>query len=84
MLFLDVTIFLLLRQPIKNDGLLPHPIACYETGKRTHDFVMTYVGNRMINMICLTLFLIGNIIVWAKFCRPIELIIYFTCGIFIV
>ena len=57
MLFLDVTkIFLLLRQPIKKDGLL----RCYEIVKRTYDCVMTYVGNRMINMTLVMLFLIGN------------------------
>ena len=31
----------LLRQPIKKDGLLRQPIACYEIAKRTYDFVMT-------------------------------------------
>ena len=35
---------LLLRQPIKKDGILRQPIACYEIAKRTYDFVMTYVG----------------------------------------
>ena len=40
MLFLDVK-KVLLRQPIKKDGLLRQPIACYEIAKRTYDFVMT-------------------------------------------
>ena len=42
MLFLDVTKKInkvLLRQPIKKDGLLRQPIACYEIAKRTYDFV---------------------------------------------
>ena len=42
--------FLLLRQP--ND--------CYEIAKRSYDFVMTYVGNRTINMTLVMLFLVGN------------------------
>ena len=44
----------------KKDGLLRQPIACYETAKRTYDFVMTYVGNRTINMTLVMLFLVGN------------------------
>ena len=60
MLFLDVTKNVLLRQPIKNVGLLRQPIACYEIAKRTYDFVMTYVGNRTINMTLVMLFLVGN------------------------
>ena len=60
MLFLEVTKkVLLLRQPIKKDGLLRQPIACYEIAKMTYDFVMTYVGNRTINMPLVLLFLIG-------------------------
>ena len=35
-------------QPIKEEGLLRQPIACYEIAKRTYHFVMTYVGNRTI------------------------------------
>ena len=50
MLFLDVIKNVLLRQPIKKDGLVRKPITCYEIVKRTYDFVMTYVGNRTINM----------------------------------
>ena len=60
MLFDDVTKYLLLRQPIKKDGLLRQPIACYEIANRTYDFVMTYVGNRTINMTIVMLFLVGN------------------------
>ena len=60
MLFLDVTKKVLLRQPIKRDGLLRQPIACYEIAKTTYDFVTTYVGNRTINMTFVMLFLIGN------------------------
>ena len=52
--------FLFLRQPIKKDGLLRQPIACYEIAKWTYDFVMTYVGNRAINMTLVMLFLVGN------------------------
>ena len=47
----------LLRQPIKKDGLLRQPIACYEIA---YDYVMTYVGNRTINMTLVMLFLVGN------------------------
>ena len=43
-----------------HDGLLRQPIACYEITKRTYDFVMTYVGNRTINMTFVMLFLAGN------------------------
>ena len=50
----------LLRQPIKKDGFLQQPIACYEIAKRTYDFVMTYVGNRTIYMTLVILFLVGN------------------------
>ena len=50
MLFFDVTKTLLLRQPI----------ACYEIATRTYDFVITYVGNRTINMTLVVLFLVGN------------------------
>ena len=50
----------LLRQPIKKDGLLRQLIACYEIAKRTYDFVMTYVGNRAINMSLVMLFVVGN------------------------
>ena len=50
MLFDNVTKNVLLRQPIKKDGLLRQPIACYKIAKRTYDFVLTYVGNCMINM----------------------------------
>ena len=50
----------LLQQPVKKDGLLQQPIACYEIAKRTYDFVMTYVGNRTINMTLVMLFLVGN------------------------
>ena len=58
MLFLDVTKKkVLLRQPIKNDG---QPIASYEITKRTYNFVMTYVGNRTINMILVMLFIVVN------------------------
>ena len=34
--------------------------ACYEIAKRTYDFVMTYVGNRTINMTIVMLFLVGS------------------------
>ena len=51
---------LLLRQPIKKDGLSRQSIACYDIAKMTYDFVMTYVGNFMINMTLVMLFLIGN------------------------
>ena len=50
----------LLRQPIKKDGLLRQPIACFKIAKRTYDFVMTYVGDRTINMTLVMLFLVGN------------------------
>ena len=60
MLFIDITKSVLLRQPIKKDGLLRQTIACYEIAKRTYDFVMTYVGNCMINMTLVMLFLVGN------------------------
>ena len=64
MLFNDVTqnlkVGLLLRQPIQKHGLLRQPIACYEIVKRRYDFVMTYVGNRTINMALVMLFLVGN------------------------
>ena len=40
--------------------LLQQPIACYEIAKRTYDFVMTYVGNRTINMTLVMLFPVGN------------------------
>ena len=36
MLFLDVTKNVLLRQPIKKDGLLLQPIAFYEIATRTY------------------------------------------------
>ena len=61
---------LLLRQPIKKDGLLRQPIACYETAKRTYDFVMTYVGNRTINMTLVMLFLVGNKVVYIMIIVP--------------
>ena len=60
MLYLDVTKNVLLRQPIKKDGLLRQPIACYEIAKRTYDFVKTYVGNCTINMTLVMVFLVGN------------------------
>ena len=62
MLFNDVKLNLkvLLRQPIQKHGLLRQPIAYYEIVKRTYDFVMTYVGNRTINMALVMLFLVGN------------------------
>ena len=60
MLFNAVTKTVLLRQPIKKDGLLRQPIACYKIAKRTYDFVMTYVGNRTINMTLVMMFLVGN------------------------
>ena len=44
----------------KKGGLLRQPIARYEIAKRTYDFVMTYVGNRTINMTLVMLFLVGN------------------------
>ena len=70
MLFLDVIyFFLLLRQPIKKDLLLRQPIACYEIAKRTYDFVMTYVGNRTINMTLVMLFLVGN---KYKYCNEMK------------
>ena len=53
-------IFLLLRQPNKKDGLLRQPITYYEIAKRTHDFVMTYVVNRKINMTLVILLLVSN------------------------
>ena len=52
--------FLLLRQPIKKDGLLQEPIACYEIAKRRYDFFMTYLGNHTINMTLVMVFLVGN------------------------
>ena len=51
MLFLDVT---------KKDGLLQQTISYYEIAKRTYDFVMTYVGNRTINVTLAMPFLVGN------------------------
>ena len=51
---------ILLRQPMKNDGLLRQPIASYEITKRTYNFVMTYVGNRTINMTLVMLFIVVN------------------------
>ena len=64
MLFLDVTkTKILLRQPIKKDGLVRQPIACYEIATRTYGFVMIYVGNRTINVTLVMLFLVGNNIV---------------------
>ena len=60
MLFIDFTKSVLLRQPIKKDGLLRQTIACDEIAMRTYDFVMTYVGNCMINMTLVMLFLVGN------------------------
>ena len=33
---------------------------CYEIAQRTYDFVMTYMGNRTINMTLVMLFLIIN------------------------
>ena len=50
----------LLWQPIKSDERLRQPIACYKIAKRTYNFVMTYVGNRKINMTLVMLFLVGN------------------------
>ena len=32
----------------------------YEIAKRTYDFVMTYAGNRTINMTLVMRFLVGN------------------------
>ena len=49
-----------LTSPKKENVLLQQPIACYEIAKRTYDFVMTYVGNRTINMTLIMLFLVGN------------------------
>ena len=70
MLFDDVTHKnVLIRQPIKRDGFLRQPIACYEIAKRTYDFVMTYVGNRTINMTRVMLFLVGNKTGYKK--RPV-------------
>ena len=66
-MFDDVTKYLLLRQPIKRDGLLQQPIACYEIAKRTYDFVMTYVRNRTINTTLVMLFLVGNIYIYDYF-----------------
>ena len=43
-----------------NKGFLQQPIACYKIAKRTYDFVMTYVGNRTINMTFVILFLVVN------------------------
>ena len=60
MLFLDVRKKVILRQALKKDGHLRQPIACYEIAKRTYDFVMTYVGNRTINMTLVMLFLVDN------------------------
>ena len=48
----------LLQQPIKKDRLLRQPIMCYKITKRTYNFVMTYVGNHMINMTLVMLFLV--------------------------
>ena len=50
MLFLEVTKKCTLTTGNKKDGLLRQPIACYKIDKRTYNFVMTYVGNRTINM----------------------------------
>ena len=44
---------------MKKDGLLRQPIACYEIAMRTYDFVLTYVGNRTINMTLVMLLLVG-------------------------
>ena len=55
-----------LRQPIKKDGLLRQPIACYEIVKRTCNFVMTYVGNCTINITHVMLFLVGNKIFYYR------------------
>ena len=60
MFFNDFTKNLLLRQPIKKDG-------CYEIAKRTCNFVMTYVGNRTINMTLVMLFLVCNKCVYIMF-----------------
>ena len=61
MLVLDVTKkFTCTTANKKKDGFLRQPIACYEIAKRTYDFVMTYVGNRTINMTLVMLFLVGN------------------------
>ena len=60
MLFDDVTRKCTPTTANKKYGLLRQPIACYEIAKRTYDFVMTYVGNRTINMILVMLFLVGN------------------------
>ena len=62
MSFLDVTKDLLLRQPIKKDGLLRQSIVCYEIAQKTYDFVMTYVGNCTINMTLVLLFLVSSVV----------------------
>ena len=69
MLFLDViNTNVLLRQPIKKDGLFRQPIAGYETAKRTYDFVMTYVGHCTIKMTLVMLFLVGNEVIYVCSC----------------
>ena len=54
MLFLDVT------KKRRKKVLLRVPIKKMDSYDRTYDFVMTYVGNRTINMTLVMLFLIGN------------------------
>ena len=38
--------------------------ACYEIAKRTHDFVMTYVGHCTIYINLVMLFLVGNKLIY--------------------
>ena len=61
MLFLDVTkCFYSYDSQSKKMDSYDSQIACYKITKRTYDFVMTYVGNRTINMTLVMLFLVGN------------------------
>ena len=58
MLFLDVRKkWTLTIANQKRWTLIWQPIACYEIAKRTCDFVMSYMGNRTINMTLIMLFL---------------------------
>ena len=61
MLFLDVTnkCTLTTANQKKMDYYDSQSI-CYEIAKRISNFVMTYVGNCMINMTLVMLFLVGN------------------------
>ena len=59
MLVHDVKFFFTLTTANQILLLLRQPIVCYEIAKRTYHFVMTYMGNRTINMPRVMLFLVG-------------------------